>query len=346
MVPHWLTEGLAVRNEGGDRPASWMQVLRSRFASGQMLDLDTITLAFVRPRAEDDWPMAYCQALLYVEYTTKTYGEGAVGKLLAAYRAGGSTAAVLKKALGAEKADFEAGYRKYVEEVVKASGPSRRRPEKPLTFAELEVANTKEPDDLDVAARLAGEYLRRNKPLDAKKLADEVLAKEKGHPTAAIVKARILTRDKDADGARAVLELAAKENPDDARVWLVLGRAYIEAKELEKAADAFEKGRKAAPQDTDWLTELARIYASLDKTAELTAILRDMATHDPDEAPARLNLARLLLKAGKAAESERFAREALLLDLTNHDAREALLEALRAQKKDAEADKIVARFGG
>src|SRR5439155_19256393 len=69
-VPHWLTEGLAVRSEGGDRPPSWMAVLRQRHAIGQLLDLDNITLAFVRPRSEDDWPMAYCQALLYVEYTT------------------------------------------------------------------------------------------------------------------------------------------------------------------------------------------------------------------------------------------------------------------------------------
>ena len=85
-VPHWLTEGLAVRSEGGERPQSWMAVLRERFAAGQLLDLDNITLAFVRPRTEEDWALAYCQALLYVEYVVQTYKEPAIGKLLESYR--------------------------------------------------------------------------------------------------------------------------------------------------------------------------------------------------------------------------------------------------------------------
>jgi predicted Zn-dependent protease len=343
LVPHWLTEGLAVRIEGGDRPAAWMAVLRERHAAGQLLDLDTITLAFVRPRSEDDWPLAYLQALLYVEYTTKAHGEAAVGKLLDAYRTGGSTAAVLKAALGVEKADFERGYRRYVDDVVKGAGP-RRRADKPMTFPELEAAFKKSPDDPDLMARLAGEYLRRNKPADAKKLADAALAKEKGHPQASVVKARLLARDKDEAAARAVLEEAAKENPEDTRVLLALGRAYIEAKELEKAAAAFEKGRTAAPLEADWLTELTRIYNTLGKTDELRSVLAELAARDPDEVPARVKLAKLLLDAGKPAGAEKAAREALHVDVTHPAARDALLAALKAQKKDAEAEKIEKRF--
>ncbi|MDB5313984.1 MAG: tetratricopeptide repeat protein [Gemmataceae bacterium] len=342
-VPHWLTEGLAVRNEGGDRPAAWLAVLRDRYAAGKLLDLDNITLAFVRPRSEDDWPLAYCQALLYVEYTSKTYGEGAVGKLLEAYRAGGDTGGILKRALGVEKAVFEKGYRKYVEEVVKASGP-RRRVEKAMTIAELEAAHKKAPDDPDLTARLAGEYVRRNKPAEARKLADAALAREKGHPAAAVVKAKLLARDKDEAGARALLEEAAKENPDDPRVLAALGRAYIEAKEWEKAAGAFERGRKTAPVDADWLTELARIYGVLDKDAELISVLAQMAARDPDDLSVRVKLARLYLTAEKPAAAERVARDALSIDVMNADARATLVAALKAQKKDAEAEKIAKRF--
>jgi tetratricopeptide (TPR) repeat protein len=343
QVPHWLTEGLAVRNEGGARPPVWMGVLRERHASGRLLDLDTITLAFVRPRSEDDWPLAYCQALLYVEYVTRTHGEAAVGKLLDAYRVGGDTAAVLKRALGVEKADFERGYRKYVDEVVKGIG-ARKRAEKPMTFAELEAAVQKNPDDPDLMARLAGEYVRRNKPAEAKKLADAALAREKGHPLASVVKARLLSRGKDDAAARAVLEEAVKENPDDARVLLVLGRAYIEAKELAKAAPLFERGRKAAPLDAEWLTELARIYTVLDKKAELRSVLAEIAARDPDDLASRVKLARLSLAAERPADAERFARDALCIDVMNADARGLLVESLKAQKKDAEAVKIAKRF--
>ena len=341
-VPHWLTEGLAVRSEGGERPLSWMAVLRERHASGKLLDLDNITLAFVRPRSEDDWPLAYCQALLYVEYTTKTHGEAAIAKLLDAYRTGGDTASVLKKELGVEKTDFESGYRKYVEGVVKASSP-RKRAEKTLTFAELETAFKKTPDDADIMARLAAEYARRNKPADAKKLTEAALEKEKGHPLASVVKARMMTRDKDEAGALKVLEEAAKENPDDSRVLLALGKAYIEGKDLAKATEAFERGRKAAPFDGDWLTDLARLYASLKKDAELISVLVEMAGRDPDDLAVRVKLARLHLK-DKPAIAERFARESLFIDVMNEEARELLLESLKAQKKDAEAEKIAKRF--
>ena len=140
-----------------------------------------------------------------------------------------------------------------------------------------------------------------------------------------------------------VLVEASKENPDDSRVLLALGKAYIEGKELAKAAEAFERGRKAAPLDGDWLTELARLYATLKKDAELIAVLQEMARRDPDDLPARVKLARLLLKS-KPAEAERFARDALFIDVMNEDARELLLEALKAQKKDAEAERIAKRF--
>src|SRR5205807_5061338 len=61
QVPHWLTEGLAVKNEGFPRPAIWHRILAERAAADDLLTLDTITLAFVRPRSPSEWNLAYCQ---------------------------------------------------------------------------------------------------------------------------------------------------------------------------------------------------------------------------------------------------------------------------------------------
>jgi tetratricopeptide (TPR) repeat protein len=340
-VPHWLTEGLAVRSEGGDRPAPWMAVLRERYAAARLFDLDTITLGFVRPRAEDDWPLAYLQSLLYVEYLTKTHGPGSVGKLLDAYRGGASTRTALKAAAGVEQAAFETGYRAYLAEVVRGTG---RRADKAYTFPELEAAHKARPDDPDLSARLAGEYLRRNKAADARKLVEAALTTEPGHPFASVVKARMLDQAKDAAGARAVLETAAKENPDDPRVLLALGRAQTATKEYETAAATFERGRRATPDGADWLPELARLYTILRRPDPLADVLAAMAARDPDEFPARLRLARLRLDGGDAAAAERVAREALRLDLASEEARGLLLSSLTAQKKDAEADRIAKRF--
>jgi len=344
QVPHWLTEGLAVRNEGTDRPPAWTELLRDKAAAGKLLDLDNITLAFVRPRGMDEWTLAYAQSQLYVEYVIKTHGIGVVGKLLDAYRTSADTAAILKSVCGVDKADFEKGYRAYVEGVVKAGAGVARRAEKPMTFAELEAAHKKDADDVDIAARLAEQLVRRNKASEARKLVDAVLAREKGHPLASVVKARLLARAGDADAAKAALEEAEKANPDDPRVLLALGRMYVEAKNLDRAAALYERGRKVAPADGDWHTELARIYAETGQKDELAAVLTEMVGRDADELTGRLRLAKVLAESGKHAESEKAAREALFIDVQNEEARGLLLDALKAQKKDAEVEKIQKRF--
>ena len=51
-------------NEGSTPPESWNQLLRDRVASGELLNLDTIDLGFMRPRSPQEWHLAYCQSLV------------------------------------------------------------------------------------------------------------------------------------------------------------------------------------------------------------------------------------------------------------------------------------------
>lgn len=342
-VPIWLTEGLAVRAENTNRFGQVTPILRDRLAAGTVFDLDSITRAYKRFSQPADVMLAYYQGLLYVEYIAKTHGgEEGVAKLLAAYRNTADTAEALKAALGVDKSAFEAGYRKHLETVVKASGG--RRPEKALTFAELEAAHLKNPDDLDLAARYAGALVPRGKLDEARKLADAIRAKEKGHPFASIVSARLLRRAKDDAGAKKALEEAAEANPDDARVLLELGKLYFDLKDTEKAAAAFEKGRKSAPGDADWLELLAKVYGVGNKPDLLAGVLAEQIHSSPDDLALHIRLAKLLTNAGKHAEAERVARNALFIDLTNAEAKELLLGALAAQKKDKEVEAIRKRY--
>lgn len=348
QCPHWITEGLAVGNEKMSCPPSWTAALKDRYAKDDLLNLDTIMLGFVRPKSPDEWTLAYCQSQLYVDYMVQTYGQESVGKMLNEFKAGRGTEAALRSACGVEKAEFEKGYKKFVTRLLEGlggGGPGKKTTvEKPMTFDELKAAAEKAPDDLDLSARLAEAYFRRNMAGEAKKLADAVLDKEPAHPVAAVVKAKLLLRGGDDDGAKAVLDAAMKAKPDDPRLLATVGRLHLERKEYKEAAELFEKGRKVAPDAADWLEQLARIYKETKESEKLVSVLGELVAQDPDELDGRVRLARSNLELGKFAEAEAFARDALMIDVNNTDAKDALLDSLRKQKKDAEADKIEKRY--
>ncbi|MCE9529947.1 MAG: tetratricopeptide repeat protein [Planctomycetes bacterium] len=345
LVPHWLTEGLAVRNEGTGRPPSWNIILRDRFEKNDLLNLDTVLLAFVRPRSQNEWMLAYCQSLLYVEYIIQTYGIASVGKMLDAYRSGLDTDAAIKKVCGVEKSVFEKGYREHVTAIVKALPVAAKPREKALTFAELEKEHEKNPGNADTAANLASEYLRRKRTGDARKLVDAVLEKSKGHPQACIVKAKLLLAGGDEADARKVIESALADNAKDVRLLGYLGRLLLDAKEFAKAADKFEQCRVLDPLDDEWLDQLREVYTKLDDKEKLLDVLREVARNDYDDLQSRRQMAKILSEQKKFAEAETAAREALFIDVLDPDARKFLLQALREQKKDEEAERIAGRYG-
>lgn len=223
-------------------------------------------------------------------------------------------------ALGVQQDDFETGYRKYVDDVVKAAG-AKRRNDKVMTFAELEAAQ-EDTGRCQHHGQACGRAGAAEQADGGEETRGRGTRQGEGPRIASVVKARLVARDKDEAGALKVLEEAAAENPDDSRVLLALGKAYLEGGQAEKAAAPFKHGRKLAPLDGDWLTELARIYASLKKDAELRSVLLEMAGRDPDDLSVRVKLARLSLK-DKPAEAERFARDALFIDVMHEEARPA-----------------------
>jgi tetratricopeptide (TPR) repeat protein len=338
QCPHWLTEGLAVINEGFPRPPSWNQLLLEKVPAGQLLNLDNINMGFIRPRSPVEWHQAYCQSQLYVEFMQKKYGPRTVGGMLNAYRDGLDTAAAIKQVCKVEKTEFEKGYREYLDEVVK--GIKGRPAEKPMTLAQLQAAHEKNPDDLDIAARLAEQYAERNRNADARKLVEAVLTKKKLHPLANYVKAELLRKAGDEDEARRLLELALDPKAPEPKVILLLGRLQFEANEPAKAAETFELGRKVQPFEPKWLVELGRVYGQMGNKAKQIDVLKELVMTDADEFDQRKRLAKMLLEAGRFAEAEQFARQALEINILNGEAQDLVIQALVGQKKNAEADKL------
>ena len=345
QCPHWLTEGLAVRNEEMARPYLWTTILRDKFEADQLFNLDTVMMGFVRPQGPDEWTLAYCQSQLYVEYMVKTHGQESIGKILAAFADGLSTPAAIKRVCNVDVAEFEDGYRRYLATIVKPhQGLAEREVVKPMTYAELEKAHEESPDDLEIAARLAEQQLRRDKPSEARELADTILSKQPGHAGAAIVKARLLERAGDGKAAISVLNDALAKHPDHAKLLITLAKLHIDNEQPTVAAKLLEHGREVAPLDGNWLEQLAQLYSNMDDSEKLSSVLKEIVEHDPDELTGRLKLAHLALDAKLFVEAKTYAGEAIQIDVTNVEAQNLLLAALKGLNEADRVEELKKRF--
>jgi tetratricopeptide (TPR) repeat protein len=338
QVPHWFTEGLAVGNEGFPRPPLWTQLLIERVRSNQLKTLDDIDMGFMRPSSQVEWNLAYCQSQLYVDYLKKQYRPASIAAFLAAYRDGLDTAAVIQKVCRVDVPTFEKGYRAFLDEIVR--GINGKPVEKVLTFRELKAAHEKNPADVDLAARLAEQHLRRRERAEARQLADAVLAKQKNHPLASWVKASLLQAAGEENEALALLEAAVDERAPEPHVVGELAKMYFNAKDPVKAAHFYELGCRAEPYEKKWLEGLARVYAEAGQHDKQIGVLKDLVPLDADDLDNRRRLAQLLIESGQDALAEQYARQALEIDVLDQSAQDVLIRALVAQKKEDEARRL------
>lgn len=350
QCPHWLTEGLAVIEEGLARPQEWNVILRERMTTGKLLTLDDINLGFIRPRSPEEWHLAYCQSQLYVEFLQQRFGPEVIGDLLNAYRDGLDTTGVLKQVCKVDKTAFEKDYHAHVRKLVETMRTGGRKlagsAAKPLDFKQLVAAQEKEPENPDLAAQLAEQYFTRKRRGDARKLVEAVLAKHPKHGLALYVKSRLLWEAGEEHASQKLLEDGLDPKAPEPKLLRELGRRYFEARQFDKAAKVLEQGREAEPHDRQWLVELARVYTQTKENAKLIDILTALVPMDGEDLATRKRLAQLLLDAGRYAQAERSARQALEIDILDAEARTVLDKALRGQKKDAEAERLKKLLAG
>jgi tetratricopeptide (TPR) repeat protein len=330
LCPHWLTEGLAVDNEGYPCPQDWMMLLQDYTRSGHLLNLSNIDLALVRPRSPDEWTEAYCQAWMYMEYLRKVFGESSIPGMLQAYGLGLDTPAAIQKVCHRPVAEFEAGYQEFIQKTLAAIHLPARR--KPWTLPQLEERHKQEPQDLDVAAELAWALGQRRREDEALVLADDVLRRKPAHALAAVIKAKSMEDQGDLEGARALLEKALDRRNPEPRLLSLLAKLYTAANMEPQVLDLFELGRQVQPYENQWLVETLAARTRLGQRDRQIEILQELITRDPDDIAYRKQLARLLLEAGRSKEAEVAARQGLEIDVLDAEAQKHLADALAAQK--------------
>jgi len=340
MVPHWLTEGLAVSLEGYPRSDSWNKELKQRIQSNNLYNLGNINLGFQRPRSPIDWQMAYCQSLLYVEYLQKTHGEEASRNMLESFAKGNSTDFALEQVTKSNIASFEKGYLAYIKEITEKTLISDKP--KLRSVEELRKAIDADATDSEAQGELALLLINRDRA-EARKLAEAALLNKPGHPRATLVLARLAKLAGDSKKEQALLEESVKINPD-ADILFLLGRIFYDAGEFPKAIETLQSGMALDPDNPRWLEQLARVFAQTDNKPMQIEVLQKLTRLDPDDLEKRKRLLKLLLQNNQKTEALLAAKEVLEIDVSFKDAQDLLLEHLQVLGKNDELQKLQQAF--
>lgn len=331
-IPHWYTEALAVESEGTPRPQEWNKMLLKRVPTRKLLNLDTINLGFIRPDQPEDRQMAYCQAQLYARYMLKRFGDDALIKLLAAYRRGLTTEKAIAACFEVEKADFEAGYLEYLDEVIQTIR-ARVEDEEAVTFTQIQQQLKARPDDPDLNARMAYEHFARRDYRAARPFADKALEGRANHPLASYVKARLLVSIGDAGSALEILRPALDEDRPNERVVDLLAELEMKDGNLDEAARLYELARRDDPYHSKWVAGLARVHLRQGDRAALLADLAMLAENDADDLDVRRTLADQHLARGDFEQAAHWATECLYINVYDAPIHVTLADA-RAGLKD------------
>src|SRR5262249_33101078 len=156
------------------------------------------------------------------------------------------------------------------------------------------------------------------------KLAEAAIELKKAHPVASVVLARLERVGGNTRKEREILEVAyaADREKADPKLLEALGKLYYDAEEFGKAAEGVEAGRKAEPMSNEWLQQLQRVYARAGERDKLIGVLKDLVPTDADQLDWRKRLARLLLEKDDFAGAEKYARQALEIDVRDAETQE------------------------
>lgn len=330
-IPHWYTEALAVRSEGYPRPVEWNKLLLDRVPKGELKNLDNLSMGFIRAGNQANWNFAYCQSVLYAEYMVERFGEPSLAKLLDAYRRNRTTDQAIPEVFGVEKADFEKGYRDYLNKVVAEIRATDDDPEiKPNQIERNYEKNKKDPQ---AAAEYALLMLFIKKRDEAKKIASEVLKNQPTNPIAAYVVGALLIRDDKPQDAVDVLEPALDADHPNRRVLELLLRARLKLKETDEAFELCELGKKHFPYNSDWwkgIAAAAKLTGDANKRRDALITLTRIEADDP--AP-RKALAEMALADNNFEDAYKYGRMTLHIDVLDAEVHRILGVSLRGLKQ-------------
>lgn len=249
---HWMTEGLAVREEQAPPRQGYLELLTNATLRGELFPIEDLTWGFVRPRKPTDRSQAYAQSWYTCEFVAERWGEAKLRELMAASGRGLTEREALAEVLDTTPESFDSDFAAWMQEQLEAWG---RDPgatalyEAAVREGDAAIARRDWP-----AAVTAYQAARQIRPLDEppiQRLAGLYLLPDVNRP---------------ADAAAMLMELAVRST-DDNRFAKRAARLFLDLDNLEKATEAAWLGVRGAPYDPEAHELLLKVAEASGDTA-------------------------------------------------------------------------------
>jgi len=334
-IPHWLTEGLAVRHENVPRSFRWMEMLSETLRRGRLIALEDLDWAFIRPRRVNERELAYAQSEWMVEFLVAEHGVQAITKLLDLIGQGRAQSDGIREVCGVSLDEFDRRFRRWATDQVRTWG----LPVEPIPPVEqLKAAAAGQPTDPTALAALAEALLYDGQIKQADDLARQALTLDPDHPGALTVRCTVLMeawqharkttrqREEVADQAEPLLRKLARSDAQSRVAPRYLALLAMDRRDVDEARTWLERLRKISPHDPVAHQGLAACHLQQGRYAEAIAELTALAADNEHDRELPIRIADLCMELDRQEEAARWLLKAVHIDPYHVETHEQLGE--------------------
>ncbi len=284
-INRWLTEGLAVMQEGRPRDYRRKKLLAEGIRRGELFTLESIDWKFLRPSRPRDVHFAYTQSRWMCEYIIERFGPDSIKRMLATFREKGARCRVVPDTFGLTEDRFDADFAAWARRQAAPWGFDLSIPE---DVEALRAEAAQNPGDADLLARLAKAEMDGAEPERALETAESALEIDEKQILALVVLGKVLyeeftseeaerTRDELAQRLEPAMERLAKIAPEREIAPRALGRLALERTDHKRAIEIFERAMPLRPRHDDVLRGLSTAYLAVDNYERALPVLLELA---------------------------------------------------------------------
>ncbi len=338
-VPRWLTEGFSVYEEK-TRDPSWERGmdrdLLDAFHNQDIPPVHLMNRLFRGPRIL----FGYYQGGLVIEWIQQNRGFDKALDLLRAFGEDLDTEEAFQKALGMPSRDFDRQFLEFVQRD-KLRGMRLVPRFDDASMQRLSVKAAQDRTNVQARVELAWACLHRDNPVDAGRWLADVLRVDPEHGQALLVRAELLRRRKDVEGAFDCWRRGFAAGADDFDSRITCGKAMLASGDEEGAIDQWQRAKACWPLCTDQQTSpellLAKLYRDREDRTQAQMEMKAFCRRSARAFTPRYTLAEFEREAGNRGEEARYLIECNRIDPFHRELHVRLGDCMEALKKPAEA---------